>query len=403
MKKQKKWTKFRHRIVRNIAGGVIGLYSRWKYGVKADRFQEQGHRAYLILLNHQTPFDQFFVGMSFKQPVYYLATEDIFSNGWISSLIRWLVAPIPIKKQTTDIGAVMNCIKVAREGGTIAIAPEGNRTYSGKTEYMSSSIAALARKLKLPIALYRIEGGYGVQPRWSDVIRKGKIHAYVSRVIEPEEYAGLTNEELFDIIEKELTVNEGVSDGIFRSNRRAEYLERAVYVCPYCGLSTFESNRNEIECKKCHRKIEYGADKKLTGVGFSFPFEYVTQWYDYQKEYVCSLDVTQFTHEPLYRDTARLSEVIVYKRKVLLRKAASISLYGDRILIDEGHNDALLLPFADVSAVAVLGRNKLNIYYDGKVYQLKGGKRFNALKYVNIYFREKHIQNHHEKETYLGL
>lgn len=108
MKKQKKWTKFRHRIVRNIAGGVIGLYSRWKYGVKADRFQEQGHRAYLILLNHQTPFDQFFVGMSFKQPVYYLATEDIFSNGWISSLIRWLVAPIPIKKQTTDIGAVMS-------------------------------------------------------------------------------------------------------------------------------------------------------------------------------------------------------------------------------------------------------------------------------------------------------
>lgn len=401
--KQKHWIKKRHGIVRNIAFAVLYPYSKWKYGVTADPFKEQGDKPYLILYNHQTPFDQFFVGISFKKHVYYLATEDIFSNGWVSSLIRWLVAPIPIKKQTTDITAVRNCMRVAREGGSIAIAPEGNRTYSGKTEYMSPAIAGLAKMLKLPIALYRIEGGYGVQPRWSDGIRKGKIHAYVSRVIEPEEYAALTDEELFRMIESGLMVNEGTADGEFKSNKQAEYLERAIYVCPYCGLSEFESSGNVIECKKCHRKIEYGADKKLTGVGFSFPFEYVTQWYDYQKEYVCSLDVTQLTQEPLYRDTASLSEVIVYKRKQLLRKTAAVTLYGDRILIDEGSENALVLPFADVSAAAVLGRNKLNIYYDNKVYQLKGGKRFNALKYVNIYFRHKNISRGDLNGKFLGL
>ena len=57
------------------------------------------------------------------------------------------MAPIPIKKQTMDITAVKNCILVAREGGTICIAPEGNRTYSGRTEYMRPSIASLAKKL----------------------------------------------------------------------------------------------------------------------------------------------------------------------------------------------------------------------------------------------------------------
>jgi ribosomal protein L37AE/L43A len=313
------------------------------------------------------------------------------------------VAPIPIKKQTTDISAVMNCIRVAKEGGTIAIAPEGNRTYSGKTEYMSPAIASLARKLKLPIALYRIEGGYGVQPRWSDVVRKGKIHSYVSRVIEPEEYEKLTNEDLFAVIESGLRINEGVSNGIFESDKRAEYLERAIYVCPYCGLSEFESNGSEIECKKCHRKIAYGADKKLTGVGFTFPFEYVTEWYDYQKEFVCSLDVMQYTQEPLYRDTAALSEVIVYHKKMLLRKTADVKLYGDRIVVDEGQRNALVFPFATVSAVSVLGRNKLNIYDGNRVYQLKGGKRFNALKYVNIYFRHKNISRGDEDGKFLGL
>jgi len=395
--------KFRHRVIRNLAFAVLYPYSKWKYGLTVDRFKEQGDRAYLILLNHQTPFDQFFVGMAFKGPVYYLASEDIFSNGWISSLIRWLVAPIPIKKQATDVSAVMNCIRVAKEGGTIAIAPEGNRTYSGKTEYMSPAIASLARKLKLPIALYRIEGGYGVQPRWSDVIRKGKIHSYVSRVIEPQEYEKLTNEELFEIIEKGLAVNEGVSDGVFESDKRAEYLERAIYVCPYCGLSEFESNGNEIECKKCRRKISYGTDKQLSGVGFSFPFRYVTEWYDYQKEFVCSLDVTEYTKEPLYLDTAILSEVIPYQKKVLLRKTAAIALYGDRVLIDEGCENALVFPFSEISAISVLGRNKLNIYHDNKIYQLKGGKRFNALKYVNICFRFKNINAGDKNGKFLGL
>lgn len=392
----------RHRIVRNIAGGVLYLYCRWHYGVKPERFKEQGDRPYLILLNHQTTFDQFFVGLSFKGPIYYLATEDIFSNGLVSSLIRWLVAPIPIRKQTTDVVAVKNCMRVVREGGTIAIAPEGNRTYSGKTEYMNPAIAALAKKLALPIVLYRIEGGYGVQPRWSDGVRKGKMRAYVSRVIEPEEYVTFTDEQLLQEIRMGLYVNEGSNDSLFVSSKRAEYLERAMYVCPFCGLSRFESHGNAIECLTCHRKIVYGVDKKLTGVGFEFPFEFVTQWYDYQQKFISSLDVTKSVNEPLYRDRAKFSEVIVYKRKDCLRGDAELLLYGDRLVVDE-QNDVLAFPFAEVSAMAVLGRNKLNVYHGGHVYQFKGDKRFNALKYVNVYFRYKNITQGDEHGEFLGL
>ena len=64
--KKKKWIKARHRIMRNILYAVLKPYSRIKYGIKVDRFEEQEDRPYLILMNHQTPFDQFFVGMTFK-------------------------------------------------------------------------------------------------------------------------------------------------------------------------------------------------------------------------------------------------------------------------------------------------------------------------------------------------
>lgn len=400
--KQKKWLKFRHRVVRNIAYMILYPYSRIKYGITVEKFKGQKKTPYLILLNHQTPFDQFFVGMSFRGPIYYLATEDIFSMGWLSSLIRYLVAPIPIKKQTSDVKAVKQCIRVAREGGTICIAPEGNRTYSGRTEYMNDSIASLAKMLKLPIALYRIEGGYGAEPRWSDVVRKGKMRSYVSRVIEPDEYKNMSNEELVDIIKQGLYVNEAVADCEFHHKNRAEYLERALYICPFCGLSKFESSGSVCECKKCGKSFEYTPLKEIKGIDCEFPFRFVADWYDYQKDFINKLDINAYLKAPIYHDEADVFEVIINKKKVPFRANTHISLYGDRIVFNEGKYDELRLDFAEVSAVSVLGRNKANIYIGDKVYQLKGDKRFNALKYVHIYYRYKNITKG-ENAQFLGL
>lgn len=402
-KRQKKWIRFRHRVVRNIAYVILYPYSRIKYRIHIEKFKEQKNTPYLILLNHQTPFDQFFVGMSFKGPIYYLATEDIFSMGWLSSLIRYLVAPIPIKKQTSDVKAVKQCIRVAREGGTICIAPEGNRTYSGRTEYMNDSIASLAKMLKLPIALYRIEGGYGAEPRWSDVVRKGKMRGYVSQVIEPDEYKNISNEELFGIIEKGLYVDEAVADCEFHHKKRAEYLERAMYVCPFCGISRFESKNEFCECKNCGAKIEYTPTKEIKGVNCEFPFRFVADWYDYQKDFINKLDVNEYIAAPIYHDEADVFEVIINKKKVPFKSGAQISLYGNKIIFDEGMSDETKLSFDEISAVSVLGRNKANIYFLDKVYQLKGDKRFNALKYVHIYYRHKNITKGNECEQFLGL
>lgn len=402
-KKQKKWIKPRHRVITELARVVLTPYVRLKFGVKVEKFKEQGDRQYLVLYNHQTSFDQFFVGMAFRKPVYYLASEDIFSLGWLSKLLRYAVEPIPIKKQTTDVSAIRNCVRVAKEGGTIAIAPEGNRTYSGRTEYINPSIVSLAKILKLPIALLRIEDGYGVQPRWSDGVRKGKMRAYISRVIEPEEYEQMTADELFEQIRTGLDVREDCVTGTFKSARQAEYLERAIYVCPECGLSTFRSQGDVMACQGCGHQVRYLPTKELQGVGWDCPFHFVADWYQYQSDFVNSLDTATMTEKPLYQETAQLSEVILYKNKQLLRDEVRLALYGDRIVVDEGTPQELLLPFEEVSAAVVLGRNKLNIYCQDHVYQFKGDKHFNALKYVHLCFRCKNISKGENDVKFLGL
>ena len=399
----KKWIKIHHRIVRNILFAVLYPYSRLKYGITIEKFKGNVDGPYLILYNHQTAFDQFFVGMSVKGSVYYLASEDIFSNGFVSSIIRHLVAPIPIKKQTLDITAIKTCLRVAREGGTIAIAPEGNRTFSGKTEYINPAIASLVKKLNLPVLLFRIEGGYGVHPRWSDVVRKGKMRAYVSEVISADEVKSLGKDELFDRISRGLFVDEANADSDFNHAKRAEFLERALYVCPDCKLSSFESNGHILRCVRCSKSVEYTPSTRLKGIDFELPFSFVSDLYDYQKDFINQFDPCQHITNPLYTEKVSLSEVIVYKKKVPLKKNASISLYGNRIVIDENGEDSLQFDFDKISAVTILGKNKLNIYADGKIYQIKGEKRFNALKYVHIYNRYMNVSRGDFNGKFLGL
>ncbi len=400
--KQKRWTKFRHRVITFLAYTPMYVYCRLKYGIKIKRFKNKDKRPYIILLNHQTPMDQFFVGMSLKRVVYYMATEDIFSLGWVSKLIRYAIAPIPIKKQTTDARAVLNVMRVVKEGGSICIAPEGNRTYSGRTEYINPTIAPLIKKLKLPLAFYKIEGGYSVEPRWSDVKRKGYMTAGISKVIYPEEYDAYSNDELLQVIKDELFIDENLLVGEYKHKNRAEYLERCFYVCKECGLSEFESNGCYVTCKKCGLKAEYTINKEFAGVGREFPFKNVGEWYDYQNSFINKLDTSVYNSEPAYIDKSSVKRVIPYKKKVPLYNDATIKLYGDKIeILNDG--EKLVLDFDKVSAISVLGRNKLNVYFGEVIYQFKGNKRFNALKYVNFYFRRKNILKGDENEQFLGL
>lgn len=399
MKRKKKWTKFRHRIIRNIAYAILYPYVRIKYGAKIEKFREKKKRPYLIAFNHQTAADQFIVGAAFRGAVYYVASEDLLTNGFISRLLAWAVAPIPIKKQATDVGAVLNCKRVAKEGGTIALSPEGNRTYSGQTGYIKPAIVGLIRTLKLPLVLYRIEGGYGVHPRWSDGIRKGRMRAYVSRVVEVEEYEKLSNDELLALVQKELYVDESKNTATFMGENLAQYLERAMYVCPDCGLTVFESTGDIVTCTRCKKSAKYLPNGKLDG----FAFESVATWYNYQCEFINSLDLELLGDEPIYEDSGlRISKVQPYKRKTHLDKNGKAKLYKDKILLNVAGEEKTLT-FEEIDVAAVLGRNKLNLYHGGNVYQIKGDARFNALKYVNFCYRYKNKDKEGDDGKFLGL
>ncbi len=402
MKSKKKWIKKRHTIVRNLLYWPLYAICHFKYGLKVEKFKGDTNRPYLILFNHQTAFDQFFTSLAFKKHIYYVASEDLFSNGFVSKLITWLVAPIPFKKSTSDITAIKNCLRIVKEGGSIGMAPEGNRTYSGTTEYIKPGVASLVKALKMPLILFRIVGGYGVQPRWSDKTRKGKMRVYPSRVIEYEEYSKMSNEELFEIISKELFVDERLDKTEFYSKHNAEYLDRAMYYCPYCKISEFTSKNDIITCKSCGRSIRYMPNKTLQGIGFDFPFPYVKEWYDAQTEYILNLNLEPYKDKHIFADKVNFIDNKYCSKKVVVDEEATLMAYSDRLVVATKDNDYIFM-YADINSATVLGRNKMNIYVKQQIFQFRGSKHFNALKYLQLYYKTINEEKGELCGKYLGL
>ena len=375
-----------------------------KYGFSYTPFDTKG-RPFLVLANHQTGMDQFMVQFPFNEYCYPIASEDIFSIS-LGKLLVWAVAPIPITKGQINIKTILTCKQVAKQNKSIMLHPEGNRTYSGKTEYISPAIAKLAKVLKLPLAFLLIRGGYGVQPRWSDEVRKGKMHSSVESVMEPEEYLAMTDEELYDEICKRLFIDESVDDGQrYEGKAIAQYLERAIYYCPKCGVTHFISKGNSFKCTTCGLEVFYQPNKQfITADGSAPPYHNVNEWYEAQKEFVRQYQPTGNGAE-ITRDCIKISKVFLLKRKRKVCKKAQIVLMDNGIkVISKKYNWNKNFD-NEITSMAVLGKNKLNIIFaDNEILQVEGDKRFNALKYANFFFRHKNYkEGNNATSQFLGL
>lgn len=390
MKGKKTWHRKRHMFYYYLQRLLVGLYVKFAYHYRGKKFDDGG-RQYLYIFNHQTPLDQHLLYLSVRRPPYTIASEDLFTMGIVSAIIKHAAAPIPIKKSESDFTAVKTCVRIVKEGCSIALSPEGNRTFTGETVHIKPSLTKLVRLLKLPVAVFIVRGGYGVIPRYADKPRRGKVTGGVERVIEYEEYKNMTDDELYELIKSSLHVDESECSHTTSGNR-AEVMERAVYVCPSCGaVGTIHSSGNEISCSHCGIKAEVGEDMHFSP---SFPVRTIKQWTKWQNEWVNSLETDCGL---IFSETVKLRVLRrEQSKKDVLADGAEARLYGDRLEVGE-----LTFNYSDVTAMTVCGRCRLDFYCDGQTYQLTAGRDFCALKYVNIYYNYKNKKEN--GDGFLGI
>lgn len=377
-KKQKHWVKKRHAAVFAFLRFAMAPFLWLRYHYRAEKAPIRKGPC-IVLSNHQATMDPFFISKAFPFQLYFYASDDLF-NLKVSPLIRYLAAPIPKSKSVADLKAVMISLRVLREGGAIGITPEGNRTLSGRLWEMGDSVAKLVKTAKVPLVLFNLCGGYGTDPRWGVKIRRGtKFVGRVRRILTPEEYAGMSDEELFGIIKNELDVDDTLSGERYKSRRRAEYIERALYMCPVCGsIGTIHSHGTGFCCTSCKTETEYTEDLKISPPvgGYSRIYE----WYEWERQEI----VRRILGGEKISDGDILFRESVKLQKKIKLPGNTVTLDKDSLMISGGGAETRY-PLAEIDAITAVGKKKFNFYYKGKILQVKGGKRFCAIKYVHAF------------------
>ncbi len=399
---KKKWIKVRHQIVIETIRIFMRPIAYFYFGFRYKRFKNH-KQPYFIMHNHQTVWDQFLIGLIWSNKTYFIMSDDLTTIKFLSPIMKFLVNPIPYKKASTDFTILRTCKQVVQEGGSIVIAAEGNRTYSGKTEYINPTIVKMIKFLKIPIATIRIEGGYGIFPRWANKKRKGRFYGSVYKTYSYEDYKDMSDKKLYDILCEDLYVDESTEEGPYKSSHSAEYLERVIYNCPKCGFTTFQSHKQILHCTTCNMMLRYNEYKQFEGINIDAPFKNVNEWYEYQKIKLFDMKLMSYdTNYLFFEDKVKFIEVLFRKSKKIIDKNAIIKMYSNRIEVIYQEKKSQFL-FDKISSSGVFGKNKLNFYVDKYILQFKGNHSFNAMKYVNLFYKYKIEKGDVKNDKFLGL
>lgn len=357
----------------------------------------------LLLANHNSAFDPFFMALSFRRPIFYVASDHIFRLGWISAIIRFLVAPIPIVKAQMDLRTLRTIREIIADGGIVGLFPEGNRSFSGVTTYISPSIGKLAKQLKCTLLLYQFHGGYLSTPRWARSTRKGQMSGQVVRRLDPDEVAALSPDELSRIICDTLQVD-AFADQLarpvaYKGRRLAEHLELALFVCPKCRqLASLRSRQDRFSCS-C------GLDVRYTAYGFFEPADpwsraeqdggrflrTVAEWDQWQKDNLPGLlgnpeIIDMSGSKPLFSDPSQRLYDCERARRSSKIAEGTLALFADRLDLRTAAGQVLSYRLKDLSRMIVHGPKTLQFTtLAGQVLEVRSKIKRSAYKYMLLF------------------
>ena len=379
----------RHVVVFTIMRPFFRAFIYMKFRFRAKRYvAPQGVKGpYLIISNHAMAMDPFFLSLSFKEPIFFIASDMIFSIPFVSPIIRYLVQPIPKTKYRSDMDTVKDTIKIIKSGGSVGLFPEGNATFHGELMEVPFAVAKLVRLLKVPVLFYHIRGGYQTKPRWAKSVRKGAMTGSVEFIWRPEDYRDLKVETIYNTIIEKLDIknfhHQKLKPVSYPSSASAMDIESAYFICPNCqAMHSIHSENNQFYCQECGFKASYTDQGFIKSLHQKTYFETTFDWYHFQHQtlirYIDQLGETDLIFEDMGE---RVLSVIRARKKSKIGEA-TLKLYKDRVemvFLDKIET----WPIASILS-AVQQKNKLILYHrhnELTYYFINHSKR-NALKYV---------------------
>ena len=273
---------FLYAIFRTLVWGKMKLKFIWN--VPKDQIEKPS----IVLANHGAFIDFAYAGTLLKKSTpSFIVARMYFYHRIIGRILRWIGA-FPKSMFTTDTESAMNCVRVIKRGGVLAMMPEARLSTVGKFEDIQSSTFDFIKKMGVTVYVINIRGDYLAKPKWGKGLRRGSlVEAELNTLFTRDELATLDVQEierrtLDALYYDELEWLKTRPEVRYRSRKMAEGLENILTRCPECGgRYTLKTKGRELFCESCSMKTSVDARYQFAP---EFKFENFRDMYDWQKE-----------------------------------------------------------------------------------------------------------------------
>lgn len=143
-----------------VAVAVVRAVCRLIYRFKVDGIENvPKDRPFIVCANHKSLMDPIMLAVSLPVEFRFMAKEELFKNRLFGWFLRALGA-FPVKRGTSDIGALKLSMKILSEGGRLIIFPEGSRSPKGYMREAKGGATLVAIKSQADILPVGIKGEY---------------------------------------------------------------------------------------------------------------------------------------------------------------------------------------------------------------------------------------------------
>ncbi len=270
------------RWYQSIAYGAFKTFGARAYlrgqGVEARGLADLPEGPFVLLADHANTGDAYVLAALLPRLPRFMANLEGVSP--LKAALADLVGAYGRRKGATDLAALRRTFALAASGESLAIFPEGDRSWDGAAAPLRPGSARLVKKLSLPLVVARQRGNYLAAPRWAKTRRMGPWIVEFS-VFDSGEVERLSEPLLESIIARAMEkdeIPEALERGLFFwGEGLAEGIERLLWRCPVCGKaegpegrgSALAGSGDELACLRCGARWRVDANQRVRPRNFS--------------------------------------------------------------------------------------------------------------------------------------